>query len=445
MPSYWERCGRCGQLLHKGRRSRIRGWAFFILLTFVVFIFRGHIIRLAQDHFYMDNKRNISSQDNAKGIPDGDGIKPIPAEPADFPDPDENSDLVNDPSFIGTTPDPEEIIELADPKPDSISGELKETANLTYDQKLERIYDLIVKALKNVEEQVILPVLGTGDDSRIVFGIIEKIILDNPEIMFYEGGRYRSDGQLTLKYSKSRDFILSAVQTTIRTADEILDEIIQPGMNDFEKELAIHDYIVNNCRYDIENLKEGTSPPEDYTAYGVLVNGMAVCEGYAKAMKLMLDRVNIPSLVVAGYSKGERHAWNIVCLDGEYYHVDATWNDPVMAGGEQILSHVYFNLTDQDIQRDHSWDRAAYPQCYGTTYNYYHYYGLAVASSHEFNVCLEDAVKGGKDRISLRITNYDEDSYDVPKLIQEAANAWGLWSLYYSVNDLYGVVDIWLK
>ena len=74
-------------------------------------------------------------------------------------------------------------------------------------------------------------------------------------------------------------------------------------MTEFEKELAIHDYIVNNCRYDIENLKEGTTPPEDYTAYGVLVNGMAVCEGYAKAMKLMLDRVNIPSLVVAGYSR----------------------------------------------------------------------------------------------------------------------------------------------
>ena len=211
---------------------------------------------------------------------------------------------MSDPGFTDTTPDSEEVIEPADPKPDDLSGEPRETANLTYDQKIDRIYDLITEALKNAEEQVILPVLGTGDDSRVVFGIIEKIILDNPEIMFYEGGRYRSDGQLTLKYSKSRDFILSAVQTTIRTADEILDEIIQPGMNDFEKELAIHDYIVNNCRYDIEeNLKEGTTPPEDYTAYGVLVNGMAVCEGYAKAMKLMLDRVNIPSLVVAGYSK----------------------------------------------------------------------------------------------------------------------------------------------
>ena len=224
MPSYWERCGRCGKLLHKGRRSRVRGWAFFILLAFVIFIIRGHILRLAQDRFSMDNKRNISSQDNAEGIADGDVIRPIPAEPADFPDPDANSDLVSDPGFTDTTPDSEEVIEPADPKPDDLSGEPRETANLTYDQKIDRIYDLITEALKNAEEQVILPGLGTGDDSRIVFGIIEKIILDNPEIMFYEGGRYRSDGQLTLKYSKSRDFILSAVQTTIRTADEILDK-----------------------------------------------------------------------------------------------------------------------------------------------------------------------------------------------------------------------------
>lgn len=438
IPLYWEHCGRCGRPV-RGKRSRGWAWAFLLVLAVGAFVFGGRISRLVQDRF-ANNSGNNSSQAGI-GAPITDGrIQPI------YPDTsDEDISHGGDPGLEDPVLSAKGTVEPAISQPDGMSGSRKETAGLTYVQKIERIYALVTEALKNAEEQVTIPVLGTGEDSGIVFGIIAEIIQDDPEIMFYEGCRYRTDGLLTLQYSRNSDFIREAVEATDKKADEILKKIIRPGMSDFEKELAIHDYIVNSCRYDIENLRKGTTPPEDHEAYGVLVNGAAVCDGYAKAMKLLLDRVDVRSLVVSGRSKGSAHAWNMVCLDGQYYHVDATWDDPVMSDGGQILTYTYFNLTDDDIQADHTWDGAAYPQCRDTAYNYYHYYGLTVTSPDDFTNRLKEAMENGMDWVSFRILNYADGSYDVPRLIQKAVNALNFKTLTYSLNELYGVVDVFLR
>lgn len=443
IPANWTHCGRCGQPV-KRRRPGGLGWALLLFLLLAALVFRTQLSEWIQDRFYIDDKNErVSENTIGRILPQ---IHVRLTHPTATPSPS-----VEQPKQTATataTPKPESEEARQKPaasKPAEAPVEKTETSSLTYEQKVEQIRALVREAMKNGEEEITLPVLGTGDDSRVVFDIINKLILDDPEIMFYDGCRYRTDGRLTLKYSKSRDFIVSAVQATSQQADAILSRILAPGMTDFEKELAIHDYIVNNCRYDIENQRNGTTPPEDYSAYGVLVNGTAVCEGYAKAMKLLLDRAGVPCLVVSGRSKGSSHAWNLVCLDGQYYHVDATWDDPVMSGGEQILSHVYFNLTDEDIQRDHAWDTAAYPQCSGTAFNYYNYYGLTVDSPDAFTSLLAEAAASGKNKVSCRIVNYADGGYDIPGLVQKAAFQLGLGSLTYSVNDLYGVVDIWVK
>ncbi|SHI95542.1 Transglutaminase-like superfamily protein [Thermoclostridium caenicola] len=439
IPINWKHCGRCGHPAK--RRSGGWGWAFFVLLVFAAFLYRAQIAQWVQGRFMIPDREDVTPGKTAGQIPAAEPFRPETPETSFRAG---NNSTAEPVASSGLSPDMAGDTGL-DRKTGAMTGERKEATSLTYGQKIERIHTLIREALKDAREQVSLPVLGTENDSEIIFDIIEQIVLEDPEIMFYEGCRYRSDGQLTLRYSKSRDEVLSAVQATSQRADEIIAAIIEPGMTDFEKELAIHDYIVNNCRYDIENQRKGSTPPEAYTAYGVLVNGSAVCEGYAKAMKLLLDRVNIRSLVVVGYSKGNAHAWNMVCLDGQYYHVDTTWDDPVMAGGSQVLTHVYFNLADHEIQKDHSWDKAAYPQCVDTLYNYYHYYGLTVASPDEFSGLVGAAVADGRDHLSLRILDYDTGGYDIPRLIQNTANAWGIRGLTYSVNDAYGVVDIWVR
>lgn len=99
--------------------------------------------------------------------------------------------------------------------------------------------------------------------------------------------------------------------------------------SDYEKLKTIHDAIVNGCAYSLEAKASPARYPDAYEAYGALVDGSAVCEGYAKAFKLLCDRLDIPCVLVGGNAGGENHMWNYVRLDGAYYLVDATFDDPV--------------------------------------------------------------------------------------------------------------------
>ncbi len=86
-------------------------------------------------------------------------------------------------------------------------------------------------------------------------------------------------------------------------------------------------------------------------------------------MKYFLDGLGIESYFVIGESKGESHAWNLVKIEDQYYHIDPTWDDPVTEDGKDILRYNYFNLTDDELSKTHSWIRENYPEAKGTKYN----------------------------------------------------------------------------
>lgn len=101
---------------------------------------------------------------------------------------------------------------------------------------------------------------------------------------------------------------------------------ISSSMTDLEKAVVLHDYIVLNTQYNKEVANGGTAPTRDvYNTYGVFVNQDAVCNGYALAYQLLLNKAGIDNVFVTNYN----HAWNYVMLDGKYYNVDTTWDDPV--------------------------------------------------------------------------------------------------------------------
>lgn len=110
-----------------------------------------------------------------------------------------------------------------------------------------------------------------------------------------------------------------------RVAQEALS-VVTEDMTDVQKAVALHDYLVVNCEYDYENYLNNTIPAESYTAYGALVKGTAVCQGYALAYKYLLQEVGIPCYMVN--SSTMNHAWNMVELGGRRYQVDVTWDDP---------------------------------------------------------------------------------------------------------------------
>ena len=127
----------------------------------------------------------------------------------------------------------------------------------------------------------------------------------------------------------------------------IISSVIKAGMTDLQKEKALHDYIVKKASYKDQG-------PQSYMDYGVLVEGVGVCESYAKAMYRLLSMVNIPVKLMDGVAGGEPHQWNMVQIGGKWYHLDATWNDPVGAP-EGYVSHKYFNISEAEIRKTHSW------------------------------------------------------------------------------------------
>ncbi|REK74671.1 transglutaminase domain-containing protein [Paenibacillus paeoniae] len=137
-----------------------------------------------------------------------------------------------------------------------------------------------------------------------------------------------------------------------RAVEDALNAILTPGMNNHEKVKAIHDWIVTNVEYD-QSLSY-------YTAYHAISLGQAVCQGYSLLGYRMLEKAGIPVLIAEGKVNTGEHAWNMVELDGQWYHLDLTWDDPVGAKDDRIR-YTYYLKTDEELRADHEWTRT-YPE-----------------------------------------------------------------------------------
>lgn len=132
------------------------------------------------------------------------------------------------------------------------------------------------------------------------------------------------------------------------------------GMSKTEIALAIHDYIALHTRYDYAAVESGSKDnPNMYNAYGVLVNGIAVCQGYALAYIDLLREVGVESYFVS--SSNLNHGWNVINTESGWYHSDVTWDDPRPNIGEYTndgdymgyCQHDYFMNTKAQIEQNH--------------------------------------------------------------------------------------------
>ena len=127
--------------------------------------------------------------------------------------------------------------------------------------------------------------------------------------------------------------------------DEIIAGSITNDMSTRDKIKAIHDYIINHTEYDTlktKNINDKTY--RSNTAYGVLIEGYGICSGYSDAMKLFLDKLNIINYKISN----DQHIWNLVYLDGTWYHLDLTWDDPV--SDKNITRDNYFLITTKNLE-----------------------------------------------------------------------------------------------
>ena len=181
--------------------------------------------------------------------------------------------------------------------------------------------------------------------------VINAYTYDNPHIFWLEnlfGYAYADDDTIVEFYS-----VLSAdeCEDCIRLFNKKIDEMmssLDSGLSEYEREKMLHDKLLSGCRYKtgVESSKDGW---QYFSAYGALVTGEAVCEGYAKSMQILLSKAGIPCLTLRGESNGVSHMWNVVELNNEWYHLDPTWDGNDSDG----IVYEYFNLDSENISRTH--------------------------------------------------------------------------------------------
>lgn len=197
-----------------------------------------------------------------------------------------------------------------------------------------------------------------NDAGNVIQDEIDKLKYTNPyeayNISSYKLQMYSWAGSNSVKVTVECVYRMTAdmVADLDSKARAIFGEIAPSSMSQAQKERAIHDWIINNTKYD--------QSYTIYDPYNTLIKHTAVCQGYSLLAQKMFTIAGIKSMVVEGTSKGQSHAWNLVYINGKWRHVDLTWDDPVSS--RAILRYDYYNLTDKEIAEDHSWDISKYPK-----------------------------------------------------------------------------------
>lgn len=213
----------------------------------------------------------------------------------------------------------------------------------------------------------------------------------------------RSTAAISDAYLSGDSSALSAKdRETLAMASEILDEIITDGMTPYEKELAVYEWMVANLAYDGGALILIPETGEDSdNPYGVLKYHNAVCVGYATTFRLFMQMLEIPCKVV--HNNDLFHSWDLVQLDGHWYHVDI-YADVGQTG------HSSLNLPDSVRQQQQDWDTDFFPAADSLDYNYCWLNRRSVASVYDVPAAVRQAMDEETDAFALSFPAETTDS-----------------------------------
>jgi hypothetical protein len=271
---------------------------------------------------------------------------------------------------------------------------------------------------------------------------------DNPQYFWFDGFTYQYNGttgkvesmDMTFFYDKKeRDSRQDAIDTTVQDFENSLT----PGMDDYALAKAAHDYVITHTEYDVDS-------DDNQNICSVFNGGRSVCAGYARAYQYLLQRSGIFCIVVNGTAVGRgTHAWNLVKLDGDYYYVDPTWDDPSFSGdsglGADHVEYGYFAITTDELQRDHVInDPLGTPAlCTATADNYFVREDCYFDDTAAFIQRAEAAAGRGDKTYSAKFTTGDLTDSAVKALGKSTLTSSG--SIRYYRNDAMNVLTLLLN
>jgi len=238
---------------------------------------------------------------------------------------------------------------------------------LDYDYKY--VQNIDTDSVKNYQEvlNMFYTILNSGDNSYSFYCdynncledlkklIDEKDTISNINNFIHPFNSFNSinvdisnSGKITIKNKKAyTDEEIIYVKTYIDTF--IITNMID-SMDNYNKIKAFHDHIVNITKYDSEHTED------KYTAYNLLISGKAICGGYSDIMAIYLNMIGLQNYKI----NSDNHIWNLVNLNGTWYHLDATWDDPVSDDNKDYLLHNFFLISTNELYKldtiEHNFD-----------------------------------------------------------------------------------------
>ena len=226
----------------------------------------------------------------------------------------------------------------------------------------QAIYYALLKGIQNLEEEFIIPKC----EKEELYDIFFRMRLDHPEIFWATGFRYKYyNDSPNLIFVPEYLFKKNKIQEHQKAMSARIEKLVRPALklSEWEKEKYVHDFICENVYYD--KLKK----PYSHEIIGPLGQGVGVCEGIAKTVKVLMDALGIWGMIALCGNNPEkgikyRHTWNIVKIGGTFYHLDATFDNTLSCKDSQPeIRYDYFNLSDKQIFRDHEPLIAPAPKC----------------------------------------------------------------------------------
>lgn len=258
---------------------------------------------------------------------------------------------------------------------------------------MQEAYHALAVGLAETASAIRIPRLGTEELSTLFF----QLRLDHPELFFAVGYSCRAAYNAeTWEFLPDYMFPKAKIREHQKALKARVERLVRPmqTMTPPERERYIHDFILENVRYD------KLEKPYSHEIIGPLTNGVGVCEGIAKTVKLLCDAADLPCIIAISdrdRANGEKylHAWNIITLNGKRYHLDATFDNTLSKNGAK--RYDYFNLDDKRIFRDHRALLYPVPACTDADGFYYRTEKLSFTKPEDVEKRIDQACRKKKE------------------------------------------------
>ncbi len=283
----------------------------------------------------------------------------------------------------------------------------------TLDKKLQLVYDEMLYAIMNFQDNVRLSTTNTED----VKSCYNAICADYGEIFWVESCSY---GELSIK---GKPYAVSFVVNYAFTPEEVaayrsqMQPVIDGYLDrlaacesDYEKTEVLYRKLIKEVGYDL-------SAENNQNILSVFLGKETVCQGYACATQYLLQQSGIPCVIITGTAQGQPHAWNLAQLDGDYYYIDVTWGNADFSEGEAgdapQVNYAYLNITSEELLKNHTL-QVDFPVklCESTENNYYRKKKLFFDKwdADAIGAKLGKAYDKGKDCVSVKFA--DSELFD---------------------------------